>query len=159
MKNLPQLVGLAGVCLLLGGCVAMEMASGAPGDDLPALVKPGTDRAVVEKALYAPLRTWQPNAEVSYGLYSYSSTGKGSLGMGALMATLDVCTLGAFEIALKEDKHEDPRARARGMGTAGPSHLIWIGFDHEGKVCGHYHEFDILPEHPALAAATPGGKP
>ena len=157
MKPLPLLTGLAAAgVLLLSGCAVVEQARDIPGDD-PRLLEPGADRTAVEKALGNPLRVWEPNGEVTYGLYNFRATLKGG-GIGATLgaASLDIMTLGLMEGMYAADRDQD---RDKWHWHSQPRGVVWIGFDRQGRVCGHFREFDILPEHVPAAPVVPGGQP
>ena len=141
---------------LLGGCTFVHPMRhpAMPGDD-PRLLEPGADRAAVEQALGKPIRVWQPNDEVSYGLYLFHDPVKEYDTNRALTAVVDVASAGIAEADMAIVKSEERKQHYDWR----PVHLWWIGFDRRGRVFGHFAEYDILPEHrpsvPSPAKAKP----
>ena len=146
MRTWPRILGLAFLAVALGGCGAVDMTRDLPGSDQRKLER-GAARAEVEQALGAPLRVWQPNGEVAYGLYRVRDAVKGSTGEALGFATVDVITLGLTEIIYATGK-DVPPGQTDSTWRPRPFRLAWIGFDQQGRVFGRYREFDVLPEHP-----------
>ena len=141
---------LVGAVSLDTGCMAVKLARTIPGDD-PRLIQGGADRAVVERALGPPWRTWQPNERVHYQLHPFRSELKGSHGDAAGFAIVDVLTLGVLEVADAVDTSKNRMSdRKRDQRYV----MLWLGFDAGGHLFGVYPEFSVLPEEPPPSGAV-----
>jgi len=98
MVLLKRLIAIAGVSLVLGACSVGMAISGKEDPDLRA-VKKGATRSGVESQLGKPVRTVALADGAKADVYAYAIGNQPSVARAVGHATLDLVTLGIWELA------------------------------------------------------------
>ena len=134
------------LCLLLSllqfqGCSVANFYRGKPGLDTSE-VKPGASLMDVEKVMGASKRNWTTDQGVRYRVYIYDGGVEGSTGDAIASGTMDVITLGFWELLLAIAPMPDAPARKITEQMA-------VSYNQSDTVIGvfdHFGDFDMLPD-------------
>jgi hypothetical protein len=136
----------------VGACAVARHASVQKGDDLSSIV-PGTTRGAVEKSFGSPQREWATPVGVHYCLYRYVGDGPPAWGEAALLAALDVGTLGGWEVAIFFQEL-DPKKKELWDADRRGSALFAVSYDQQDRVIGMFANSTELDDFPADGRPT-----
>ena len=148
-RVLACLIAAAPVC----ACAVVRYASVQKGDDLSSIV-PGTTRGAVEKSFGSPQREWATPVGVHYCLYRYVGDGPPAWGEAALLAALDVGTLGGWEVAIFMQETFDPNKGKLWNPDRRGSALFAVSYDQQDRVIGMFANSTELDDFPADGRPT-----